>query len=436
MQQMAEMKDISTQLDIAVIGGGPSGISACLEFSQRLGPACRVALFESDAELGGMPRSCPLLFGLRDLKRIYTGARYAHELNRRICSTATEIHTQTTVLKIDAGADGRLHRLEAVSPAGLKNYACRYLLLATGACEASRGGRAVPGTRPAGIFTTGSLQAFINTFKSAPGKRAVIVGSEHVALSCAVTLRRSGVAIAAMVEEERILNTYPWAAKAISTACRFPVYSATTLEGISGEKRVEGVALFDRRSRKRFSVSCDTVILTGRFVPYAPLIDGTAVAMDPLTTGPGIDDRFMTSVPGVFAAGNVLRGAEMHDICALEGRRAARVIAGLLSAKAQPETGARIRLRADSPVRYVVPQAIGIEALKDSRRCCDVRSAVTLQLDRTVRHPVLEARLGEKLLWRRRFRRLYGRKRVVLPVHKFNSGLIGEDRSITLRLKD
>jgi len=265
---------------------------------------------------------------------------------------------------------------------------------------------------------------------------AVIVGGEHVALSCAVTLRRSGGVIAAMVEEAPLLNTYPWAAKAIGTACRFPVHTATALESIFGEKRVEGIALFDRRSRKRFSISCDTVILTGRFVPYSPLIDGTAVAMDPLTSGPIIDDRFMTSVPGISAAGNVLRGAEMHDICALEGRRAARAIAILLKEEARPATGECIRLWAESPIRHVLPQTIGADALKVGRPRCKDRSAVNFQLDHTVRRPVLEARSGEKLLCRKRFARLYGRKQVVLPVHKFNSGLLGKDRKITVRLKD
>ncbi len=139
-------------IDVAIIGAGPAGISACLELSKS--PELNVALFESDAEIGGMPRSCHIFFGMRDRKRIYTGAQYVGKLNRLVRKTPATIHTETHVLNIKPGGPANHHQIDAISPKGFESYNCQFILLAMGCSEKSAGARQLPSQRPAGVYTT------------------------------------------------------------------------------------------------------------------------------------------------------------------------------------------------------------------------------------------------------------------------------------------
>ncbi len=264
-----------TPLDVAVIGGGPAGVSACLELSNA--SECQVALFESEQELGGIPRTCHGYFGLRDQKKIYTGPMYAKKLESLAMGTSTDIHLNTTVLQIGPGNPGELHRIQVGSPKGFRTYDARTILLATGCYESPRDARIISGPRPAGIFTTGTLQELVNRYHLKPGKRALIVGSETVALSCVLTLRRAGMSIVGLVEEDDELQTYSLLARSISAVLGFFIYEGTSVHAILGIKRVEGVKLLVNRTKKIKEVECDSLILTGKFRAYSPLIDHTAI---------------------------------------------------------------------------------------------------------------------------------------------------------------
>ncbi len=205
----------SEVLDIAVIGGGPAGISACLELSKN--PKLKIALFESEAELGGVPRSCHLFFGMRDMGRLYTGPRYATRLRTLLERTSVDAYTNATVLGIATEHDADFHAVTVSSSQGLLTYRCRFVLLATGCFEKSREARRIPGSRPAGVYTTGALQQIVNLNHQIPGQRAVIIGSEHVAFSCAMTLHRARVSIVGLIEEDKDISTYRLPARAIST---------------------------------------------------------------------------------------------------------------------------------------------------------------------------------------------------------------------------
>jgi len=134
--------------DVIVVGGGPAGISACLELSRARD--LKIALFESEPDLGGIPRSCHLLFGMRDLKRIYSGPAYTRHLDRLIRKTTVRIHTLSTVQNIGIGDFKKPHRVEVASPMGITTYESRFVLLSTGCFESSRQMRFIPGARPAG----------------------------------------------------------------------------------------------------------------------------------------------------------------------------------------------------------------------------------------------------------------------------------------------
>jgi len=402
-------------VDVAVIGGGPAGISACLELSKT--PGIRTALFESEAELGGMPRSCHLFFGLRDMKRLYSGPGYARKLTRQVNRTGVDIHTNATAVEIVTGQNGAKHQVKVVTKDGLMNCKCRYLLLATGCFELSREGRRIPGTRPAGIFTTGSLQQLVNLKKIRPGNKALIIGSEHVSLSAALTLNRAGMKITGLVSEDRLLHTYPYAARALSIALNFPIFSGVAVGSIYGKKRVEGVQLKHKDNHQLLEVDCDTIVCTGKFHPDAALIYKTPIKEDSDSMGPIVDTNYMTRSKNIYAAGNVLHGADMHDVCAMEGRRAAESILknwmGIYT-----ESEKCVAVSAEKPLRYVVPQTLLIDDIRN-RKTSYWHPGVSVQANHTLKKVALEAWSGSEKLYSCKYSCLIADSRVLLPVEKF-----------------
>ncbi|MBW2344873.1 MAG: FAD-dependent oxidoreductase [Deltaproteobacteria bacterium] len=428
---MDMVKIESIPLDVAVIGGGPAGISACLELSKSL--ELKAALFESETELGGMPRSCHIFFGLRDRKRIYTGPTYAQKLDRLVRKTSVGIHTGTTVLNIIPGNPGEAHRLNVVSAEGLKSYKSRFLILATGCFESSRQARHIAGTRPAGIFTTGTLQQLVNLRHLRPGKRAVIIGSEHVALSSVLTLRRAGVSVIGMVEEYPELQTYNFPADAMKRFFGFPIYRDTSVKAILGNDRVKGIELIRGKDQKAFQLACDMIIITGRFRPDSSLIENTPIEQDLSTLGPVIDMSFRTTVPNIFAAGNVLRGADMHDLCALEGKLAAQNIIRV-SKSNEADAGQFVSISVKRPIRYVVPQKIEPNQI-GKRLFSKLFPWPAIQVERTLKKPVLEAWSGKDKIWEASFLKLIANNRYPLPVDKFDWNRVDLKQGIILKVK-
>ena len=420
-----------TEFDVAIIGGGPAGITACLELSKS--SQLMVVLFERERDLGGVPRSCHVFFGMRDRKRIYKGPTYARKLDHLARKTSAKIETQATVLRINVGSPGEPHEILVVSPDGLRSYKSRFVILATGCFEASRQARFIPGTRPAGVFTTGSLQRVVNLQHQKPGKRALVIGSGKVALSSVMTLKAAGASVVGMVEEDSQLQTYPLAVKGISLFYRFPIYKATELKSIFGHERVEGVELMGTNDQKPFQIECDTVLITGKFHPDSQLLDTAPIGRDPLTSGPLVDMSLMTTVPNIFAAGNVLRGGDMHDLCALEGRMAAQTILRRLQS-AEHEPDEVISIQTESPIRYVVPQKITPSKIK-SHLFRWLFPGYSIQLERTLSNPCIEAWSGDGKIWEGSFRRLFGNSRISLPVDKFDWDRVDGNKGITLKVQ-
>ena len=341
--------------EVLIVGAGPAGLAAALALRrQGIGP---VLVVDREPEAGGLPRLCHHTgFGLADLRRVYSGPTYARHYVRQAEQAGAALRAATTITGWQTPS-----RLAYTSPNGLGEIEARAVLLATGCRERPRAARMVPGSRPAGVFTTGSLQRFVYEQHLPVGRRAVIVGAEIVSLSAVMTLQHAKVPIARMVTEldhhQVYLPYLPMKWLLMDMLQRVPLTTRARVSRILGQKRVEAVELTNVDSGAVGTVACDTVIFTGEWIPEHELARLGGLAMDPASRGPQTDGAFRTSARGVFAAGNVLRGSETADISALEGRRAAAHIAGYLR-RADGWPDHRVPVQVEPPLEWILPNVI------------------------------------------------------------------------------
>ncbi|MBI3163373.1 MAG: FAD-dependent oxidoreductase, partial [Chloroflexi bacterium] len=330
------IKPVRSEVDVLIIGAGPAGLSAAVELKKQ--GIKNILVVDREPEAGGMPRMCHHTgFGREDLWRMWSGPQYAKYYRELAEKMDVEVRTSTTILGwadlATENTEGTEKKLSFTSPGGLGIINAQAVLLATGVRERPRSARLIPGKRPQGIYTTGSLQRFLYQEKLPVGKRAVIVGAELVSLSALMSLMGAGVKCEMMVTDEashQIEFPYvvmKWALADIIS--RTPILTNTRVSNIFGRKRVEGIELTQKDGSKQL-VECDTVIFTGNWIPEHELARMGGLELNPRTKGPVIDGNFQSSVQGVFVAGNLLRGVETAGRCALEGQRAARGAAGLL----------------------------------------------------------------------------------------------------------
>lgn len=296
--------------DVVIIGGGPAGLSAAIELRRR--GAGRVVVYEREQQPGGAPRhTAHIGFGMLDLHRVTTGPRYAAALTRAAERAGVEIEVGRSVRSIDGGV------VSTTGASGPSSLAADVIVLATGVRERPRSARLVPGDRPAGVFTTGSLQQFTALHNQRVGTRAVIVGTEDVSCSAVLTLRHAGCAVAAMVTPLPRPDANPLLRLVTAGVRRVPVHTGVGVAEIVGRARVEAVVLTDGRR-----IECDTVVFTGDWVPEyeLPRLGGLTMTA---AKAPLVDAGFRTSQPGVFAIGNLVHPARNSGVCALDGRRLA-----------------------------------------------------------------------------------------------------------------
>jgi len=336
-------------VDVLVVGAGPAGLTAAAGLARA---GAIVEVVEREATAGGIPRhSFHTGYGVRDLRRVLTGPDYARRLVELATGAGVSVRTGVSV----TGWSGPL-ALDTVSGQGIEQISARAVVLATGARERPRAARWVPGSRAAGVFTTGLLQQQVYLHPGLPvGRRAVVVGAEHVSYSALVTLRHAGVEVVALVTDQPGHQTWP----ALHTAARLryatPVLTGVRVTNLVGGRRIDGVEI-EAAGGRRSVIACDTVVFTGDWIPDHELARRAGLAIDPGSLGPEVDSAFRTDRPGVFAIGNLVHPVETADVCALDGSAVVPAVLACLRSESPP--AASVPLRAAEPLHWVWPNRL------------------------------------------------------------------------------
>ncbi len=303
--------------DVIVIGAGPAGMAAAL--SARNNGAKRVLILERDRELGGILNQCIHSgFGLSVFKEELTGPEYAYRYIRQIEESDIEYYLDTMVTNVKGVCDNGLCHVIAVSSIyGYLKLDCRAVILAMGCREKARGSLGIEGERPAGIFTAGTAQRFVNMENLMPGKEIVILGSGDIGLIMARRMTLMGAKVKCVAE----IAPYSGGLRRNIVQCledyNIPLYFQTTVVKVHGGDRVRGVTLakvnenYEVIEGSEKYLECDTLLLSCGLIPENELSKAAGVAMDSVTKGPVVNDRFETQIRGIFACGNVLH---VHDL--------------------------------------------------------------------------------------------------------------------------
>ncbi len=377
------------EVDVAVIGAGPAGMAAAARAKEA--GASRVLLIERQEQLGGLLHQCIHNgFGLFYFGEDLTGPEYAHRFAERVMDLGVEVMLETMVTRLSPERE-----ITAVSKEGVFRIRAKSVVLAMGCRERTRDQVQIPGSRPAGILTAGTAQRMVNVEGLLPGRRIVILGSGDVGMIMARRLLLEGAEVLAVVE----ILPYVGGLIRNEVQClhdfQVPLFLEHTVTKIHGERRVEAVTIarVDRSTREPLpgterTIECDTLLLSVGLIPENELSRMAGVMLDPLTGGAVVDESRQSSVPGIFAGGNVLHVHDLVDNVSSEAEIAGEGAARFAQGIEEGEEG--IAIRPGEGIRYVVPQRIR------------GRQPVTLYLRVKDMAEGVRVRVGD--IWERKFR--------------------------------
>lgn len=346
--------------DIVIIGGGPAGMAAAVAAKKQ--GIDRILILERDHELGGILNQCIHNgFGLHTFQEELTGPEYADRFIGQVKSYNIEYKLNTMVM--DVSCDKRVTAMNREE--GMFEIQAKAIIFAMGCRERSRGALNIPGYRPAGIYSAGTAQRLVNMDGFLPGREVVILGSGDIGLIMARRMTLEGAKVKVVAE----LMPYSGGLKRNIVQCLddygIPLKLSHTVIDIKGKERVEGVTLAEVDENRRpiegteEFYSCDTLLLSVGLIPENEISGSMGVELNPITSGPKVNERLETSIEGVFACGNVLHVHDLVDFVSEEAAAAGKNAAMYVQeGESASEQGRKIKLCPLEGVRYTVPETI------------------------------------------------------------------------------